>query len=179
MKKAKLVKKTNKKTQKEQIPENNLSMKRIVITFACIALTFVAFYFLTDFLLSKRVSSADSSSNSSSTNTRVIPFSKLLTQSAEKYYVIAAIDEKTEAYERYLSWMSKTYYTIDMTNKVNEVYMGEEEKIGESVKDIRIKETTLFVVEDGKLQDHVSGKEAILKYLEDELDKSAASSSNS
>ncbi len=175
MKKAKI---TKKKEKKEPIPESTLSIKTVAITFLSIAIVFVATYFLTDFLLSRRSKSTDSSSNSATQQTNTIVFSNLLSQSAEKYYVLAMVDEKSEAYERYLSWMSKTYYIVDMSNKVNQVYLGKEEVIGDSIKDIRITDSTLFVVEDGKITNHATGKENILKYLEEEL-KEAAADSNS
>lgn len=166
MKKAKL-KETKKTTPKKNVVEaETMSVKKVVITLAVIVITFVAFYFLTDFLISKRTVKVEESNSNTSTNTKEIPFLNTLKQSQKEYYVFALTDDKDkDVYIKYAGFNSKTYYTVDMTNSMNKTYIGEKTEINEKVKDIRISDSTLFVVKDGKIKEHFTGYDDIVEYL--------------
>lgn len=167
MKKAKL-KETNKNNSKKRTVEEqeSVSAKKVFVTITVILITFGAFYFLTDYLVSKRTSPKVESNSNSTTNTTEISFLDLLKQSEKEYYVFALKNETDEkVYAQYAGYNSKKYYTIDMTTPMNKNHMAEKTSVGDSVKDIRISDTTLFVVKDGKITDHFTGDEEIIEYL--------------
>ncbi len=172
MKKAKIKKQVEKENQQ---PEAIMSGKSAIVLLCSMVIVFVSFYFLTDFLVAGRREKAtpvDTNTNTN-TNTNDISFNQLLKQKEDSYYVFALIDDKIDLYEGYVSEIGETYYEIDMKNAFNKSYIGEETKVGTSTKDIRIADSTLFVIEKGKIKNHYTGKEAIVKYLQESLpDKS-------
>ncbi len=169
MKKAKLKEIKQNNSKKNIVEEQEtFSIKKVVVTFVIIFVTFGAFYFLTDFLISKRTSLETSNSNTNTnTNTNEISFLDILEQSDKEYYVFALTDTKDETiYKRYASFNDKKYYIVDMNDTMNKSHVSDKTSVSNSVKDITIKETTLFVVKDGKISDHFTGTEDIIKYLQ-------------
>lgn len=176
VKKAKLKQKQIPQEMKQQ-PEQLMSGKQAAIMIVVMLVTFLVFYGLTSFLVSKNkqsVNSNTSSNTNSNVNAHEIAFSNLLNQSGDKYYVIAVVpSDATTIYTNYLEQIdSRNYYEINMKDKINQSYMGEKLVVSEKVKDIRISDTTLFVLEKGKIKEHYEGKENILKYLQENLPKS-------
>jgi hypothetical protein len=172
MKKARL---KEKKVKKELETESTMSGKAVAMTFLSLMVIFVAFYFLTEFLISKQTTTTESSdSNSSSNETALnISFSELLKQSDDEYYVFAIMeDDSASFYERYADAIGTTYYEIDMGDVMNKAYVGEETNISEKIKDIKIAESTLFVIEDGKIAENYTGRDNIAEYLQTKLPKS-------
>ncbi len=169
MKKAKL-KEIKQNNSKKTIAETQESIgaKKVIITLVIILITFGTFYFLTDFLISKRIKPEVSNSNTNTnTNTNEISFLDILEQSSKEYYVFALTDTEDEMiYKRYASFNDKKYYIVDMNDTMNKTHVGDKTSVGNSVKDITIKETTLFVVKDGKIKEHFTGSEDIIKYLQ-------------
>lgn len=167
MKKAKL-KEMKKNTSKKNIKETqeSVGVKKAFVTITVILITFGAFYFLTDFLLSKRTTPKVESNSNSTTNTKEIAFLDILKQSSKDYYVFALTDKKDEkVYQQYAGYNSKTYYTVDMTTPMNKNHLADKTSISDSVKDIKISDTTLFVVKDGKIEKHFTGYDDITNYL--------------
>lgn len=166
MKKAKL--KETKKTDSKKViqqTQDTVSVRTALITICTIIVVFVSFYFLTDYLVSKRTKPTNNTSNTN-TNTNVIAFQDLLKKDSKEYYVLAIMDEKDEDYYKlYVRLTGKTNYTIDMNDAMNKSYIGKETSIGEKVKDIKISDSTLFVIKDGKISEHYVGKNKISEYL--------------
>ena len=166
MKKAK-INNSKKNNKKEELVENNeISVRMGVITVVILIVIFVGFYFLTDYLLSKRTNTTVKEPTVT-TNTNDITFTNLLKQKESEYYVLAILEsdkDNTTKYERYAKGLSKVYY-IDMTNSFNKNHIGEETKVGENVKDIVISDTALFHIKGGKIEKYYVGYEDITEYL--------------
>lgn len=161
MKKAKI--NSNKKIDKkeEKIQEEEFSVKKLVIALVSIVVVFVGFYFLTDYLLSKRTSEP----LEPVVNANEITFNNILKQKEKTYYVLAVLPEDKHAnnYSVYTKELSPVY-TIDMKDAFNKSHIGEETKVGDTVKDITISDSALFVIKDGKIDSYYVGHESIQKY---------------
>lgn len=165
MKKARLNNSKKLKDKEEIVGNQMMSAKGIVITLCSMIVIFVAFYFLTSYLLNnipkERVL------NGFSTDTTKIDFNDIYKQDDESYYVLAILedDENESKYEKYLeiSNISPVYY-IDMSNSFNKNHVGEETVVSEKVKDILISDTTLFEVKDGKIESYYVGHDEIKEY---------------
>lgn len=165
MKKAKISnsKKSNKKEEKV-VQNDEINVRVGVISVVIMIVVFVGFYFLTDYLLSKRPSD---NTPVEQENPNVITFNKLLEQKETEYYVLAILEndkDNTSKYKQFVADLPKVYY-IDMSNSFNKNYMAEETVVVESVKDIRISDTVLFHIKSGKIEGHYVGYEGITKYL--------------
>ncbi len=184
VKKAK-IKQTSKNTKKKDIKnssEGMMSGKQIMIMVMVMIVVFATTYILIDLVVSKNRTTSDTNTNSSSnTATNEIAFSKLLKQSEENYYVLAVVpDDTTTIYSTYLSTITSNtnsnntlgkYYTVNMKDSVNKTYIGEETVIKEDVRDIRISDTTLFIIKKGKISKSLTGREEVLAYLKENLPK--------
>ncbi len=171
MKKAKIKAKKNEKEVKEQ-GTGLMDGKSIVIMIVVMALVFVTFYFLTNFLISRNEKPASSSTNSNSEekDSNEIAFSQLLKQSDKTYYVFAILEnDKTTVYTEYADRIGTKYYQINMKDAMNKAYIGEETLIGETAKDIKISDSTLFVIVDGKVDSYYAGKDNIINYLKEKV----------
>ena len=166
MKKAKL--NNNKKNnQKEEVVQNDeISIRMGVITVVIMIVIFVGFYFLTDYLLSKRTNTTVTEPVIEEREDYIV-FNDVLKQKDSEYYVLAVLEsdkDNASKYERYVRSLSKVYY-IDMTNSFNKNHIGDETKVGETVKDIVISDTALFHIKNGKIEGYYIGYEDITKYL--------------
>ncbi len=171
MKKAKIKEQHSKKDIKQV--QEPVGVKSVIVTLAVILITFGSFYLLTDFLVSKRTTKLSDNSNTSS-NTNRTAFLNMLEHSNKEYYVFALTNLNDEAiYQRYVYSAQKSYYVVDMNDTMNKVYMADKTTISESVKDIRISDTTLFVIKDGKITKHFTGYKDITSYLQKQLDVSS------
>ena len=92
MKKAKLnnSKKSNKK-EEELVQNNEISVRLGVITVVILIVVFVGFYFLTDYLLSKRTNTTLEPPTVEA-NPNEIAFNSLLKQKESEYYVLAILE---------------------------------------------------------------------------------------
>lgn len=160
--------------QENKITQDTMSAKAVAITFLSLIIIFVAFYLLTDFLIDNQ-DSQDSNSSTENTTEEVtnISFSQLLKQEDSEYYVFAIVEgEKASFYERYANDIGTTYYEIDMSDSMNLSHLGEETLISNTVKEITISDTTLFLISDGKIEEYYVGQDSIVEYLQQKLPKS-------
>lgn len=176
MKKAKIkttkpIKKTvNKAEPKETITD----VKKLIILSATFLVVFMAFYFLTTAILSNKNNSNNKEKETigREVSEETILLSQLLKQSEDKYFVLAIFedDQMTALYDKYITLYKKTYtdakfYYVDMGDALNKNNIGTENVITSDVRDIKIAEPTLFVVENDKIVTSVSGATSITKYF--------------
>ena len=165
MKKAKI------KTKKEELikGETNGAKFAIIIVIIIVA-TFVGFYYLTSYLLEKGHSNYPYGEEEPKTN--YIAFNNILEQSQKKYYVLALLEPTKENEKLYSMYFSAgediNFYYIDMTEIFNKVYIKEETNISDVIREISIMDTTLFLIEEGKIKDHYVGKEEIIEFLKEQ-----------
>jgi len=178
VKKAK-IKNTKKVESKKNIQQTqeNFSGRTALITICTIVVVFVSFYFLTDYLVSKRTVNKENTNSNTNLNTKNITFQDLLKKSEKEYYVFALMDDKDEDYYTLqVGLTGKTYYKIDMKDTMNKSYISKETIVKDSIRDIRISDTTLFVIKEGKISEHFVGKEKITEYLKKNYKKESSKS---
>lgn len=163
MKKAK-INSNNKKNKKEVVQNEEITVKKVVVVLVAILVIFVGFYFLTDYLISMRTETVQPSEENTTMNE--IAFNNLLKQKDKSYYVLAVLptDENADKFDIYTKQLNPIY-TIDMNDSFNKSHIGSETRIGETVKDIIISDTTLFVIKDGKIEEHYSGYDKIKEFV--------------
>ena len=163
MKKAKINNNT-KKIKEEEVQTESFTVKNIIIVLVTMLVIFVGFYFLTDFLLSKQTTTKNETEEAKENN--VITFNNILNQANKTYYVLAIIpgDKNASKYNIYTDTLTPVY-TIDMNDAFNKSHIGDETVISDSVKDIVISDSTLFIVTDGKIVENYTGFDNIKAYV--------------
>jgi len=99
----------------------------------------------------------------------------LLTQNNKTYYVLAKKqdDNYAQVYEAYLKVYSGTkdsnkVYYIDLDNPLNSNFLNEESNFKiKNIEDIKFKETTLLLIQNGKIKSTYEGKEKITEMLQE------------
>ncbi len=163
MKKARLNGNRQKK-EKEVVTSGAITFKGVIITVISIIIVFGAFYFLTYYLLDNRATTV--LDNTPEDNSNEISFNDLYKQEEDEYHVFAMIEDdiNKDKYNVYTSAI-KNFYTIDMTDVFNKKHLGKEVNVDGPVKDIKINDTTLFVIKDNKLEAYYVGYEEIKEYI--------------
>lgn len=196
MKKAK-IKKQNKKSR-IQNTNNEFSIKYAIITVIIMLIILVGFYFLTEKILKK------TATNNEETQEVVqvrklnnINYSDVDNMVATSYYLLLnkADDENNDSYDLYINSLKYNkfpieFYYIDLSDENNKNLLADEAKL-DDLKDLKVKDTTLVYVSEGKIKETYVGGNSILSYLssffssndtsntdESEDDKSNEDSSN-
>ena len=95
----------------------------------------------------------------------------LLTQSTDEYYVLALeySNNDKDIFDTYISMYKETegslnFYTVDLDSDFNKKYIAENRNFNiNSIKDLKIKDTTLFKIKNSKIVEHIEGNEQIIK----------------
>lgn len=161
----------NKNNQGYTEEDNQKQVKWLLIISIIIAIVFMSFYFLTQYIVEKRTSSHNTV-NKYEFEDESILLSQMLKQKEEEYYVIAIKpnDPLTDQYNSGLvayiqSEDSLPVYYVDMTKAMNKQVLGDETKITDDVRDIRLAETTLFHIKDGEISDSYSGANKVINQI--------------
>lgn len=170
MKKAKLKKQTNKSMIKAS--DNEFSIKYAIITVVIMLLILVGFYFLTEKILKK--TTTDSEERKEVVQVRKlnnINYSDVDNMVATSYYLLVdkADDENNDSYDLYINSLKYNnfpieFYYIDLSDDNNKQLLAEEEKL-DDLKNLKVKDTTLIYVSEGKIKETYVGSNSILSYL--------------
>lgn len=170
MKKAKLKKQTNKSMIKAS--DNEFSIKYAIITVVIMLLILVGFYFLTEKILKK--TATDSEERKEVVQVRKlnnINYSDVDNMVATSYYLLVdkADDENNDSYDLYINSLKYNnfpieFYYIDLSDDNNKQLLAEEEKL-DDLKNLKVKDTTLIYVSEGKIKETYVGSNSILSYL--------------
>jgi hypothetical protein len=192
MKKARIKQQNNKKEEKKVVSEE-FSTKAKVITAIVLVLTLVAFYLLTLKLVKNRTKK-DETSNKVEINVRKdndINYSDIKNIKNTSYYLLIdkADDESNSSYDsqinalKYINNPDEFYY-IDLSKDENKKLLSDKEELKDLDK-LKVKDTTLVYVLDGKIKESYVGSKKILDKLEslfssdDDSNSNKASNSNS
>ncbi len=170
MKKAKLKKQTNKSMIKAS--DNEFSIKYAIITVVIMLLILVGFYFLTEKILKK--TTTDSEEQKEVVQVRKlnnINYSDVDNMVATSYYLLVdkADDENNDSYDLYINSLKYNnfpieFYYIDLSDDNNKQLLADEEKL-DDLKNLKVKDTTLIYVSEGKIKETYVGSNSILSYL--------------
>lgn len=159
----KKIKDTKKKNKKNEVVEEEISVKKVLIVSLILLAIFLAFYGLTAGVLNVR-KDGDKKYNGISSSSNDILVSNLLKQKEDLYYVIAIKDDYKDSYELYTKKLDG-FYNIDLNNALNKNIIGDEINISEDPRDIKINDTTLFVIENKEIKEYFVGHDDVVNKL--------------
>lgn len=170
MKKAKLKKHTNKSMI--QTDNNEISIKYAVITVIIMLIILVGFYFLTEKILKKTTHDQEETQEVVQVRKlNSINYSDVENMVASSYYLLIdkADDENNDSYDLYINSLKYNkfpieFYYIDLADDHNKDLLAKEEKL-DDLKNLKVKDTTLVYVSDGKIKETYVGGNSILSYL--------------
>lgn len=163
MKKIKNAKKKNNKNTKNEIQEQEISIKKILTTSLILLVIFFAFYGITVGVLNLK-NNGDKEYNGINSSSKDILASDLLKQKEDLYYVIAINDNYKDVYELYTKKMD-SFYNIDLNNALNKNIISNKTDISDNPRDIKINDTVLFVIENKQIKEYFVGKDEVVNKL--------------
>ena len=170
MKKAKLKKQVTEKDKTKVQEKFNIKTK--IITAILMLALLVGFYFLTVKILDNRKpDTSDIEDNVDVRKSNDIDYSDVENMVASSYYLLLnkADDSSNDEYDAYINSLKMIgypieFYYIDLSKDVNKEVLSDKEQI-KNLKDLKVKDTTLIYVEDGKIKDTYVGSSKIIEYL--------------
>ncbi len=167
MKKAKL------KVQKpkEEKITNDFSMKKFIITIVVIVLVLIPTYFLADYLVKKKGNNSETQEMVHVRDINTINYDDVQNMVADSYYLLFnnTDDEHNDEYDAYIDVLKYVghpveFYYIDLSKEENKKVVSDKSSL-DDLTNIKVKETTLILVEDGKITETYEGNEKIVDYL--------------
>lgn len=168
MKKARL----NKQVDKKKETKENFTIKTKVITALILLLTLGSFYYLTIKIVDKQ--NKENKKENETIDVRKendINYSDIDNIKDSSYYLLLdkEDDDKNSQYDAYINSLKKSslgleYYYIDLSKDENKKLLGDKEEL-KDLKKLKVKDTTLIFVEDGKVKETYVGSEKILNQL--------------
>jgi len=173
MKKARIKQQNNKKDDKKVVSEG-FSTKAKVITAIVLVVALVGFYLLTLKLVKNRTKK-DETSNKVEINVRKdndINYSDIKNIKNSTYYLLIdkADDKSNSSYDSYINELKyinnpDEFYYIDLSKDENKKLLSDKEELKELDK-LKVKDTTLIYVLDGKIKETYVGSKKILDKLD-------------
>lgn len=188
MKKAKLKKQPEQKIKNKQ---EDFSIKSLVIAIVIICLILGGFYLLTERIVKN--TKDETAPTKEVVNVRKlndIDYSDIEKMVTKNYYLLfdEADDKENEQYDLYINSLKYNnfpleFYYIDLSKDENKDILGDKESL-KDLDEIKVKETTLVYVKDGKISKTYVGSKEIIKYLSsffevEDKDKDTDKKSNS
>lgn len=175
MKKGKIKETQTKKV--ENAPEEKISIKGFFISIIVILVVLTGFYFLTVKIMDIRDSKnkEDEPIKKEVVSVRKlndINYSDLDKMVTNTYFVLfdRADDEKNSEYDLYINTLNTidsfepSFYYIDLSKKENKDLLAKKQNL-KSLKDIKVKDTTLIYVENGEISKKYIGSKEILDFF--------------
>lgn len=152
-------------------------IRKLLIIIGAVCAVMLSFYFITEFVV-KNKKEADNKPDDQINIEPDIQYENILMgslfkQNGSEYYVFAYDEEDilTEIYNQYISTYTKkdghlNVYKVNLSSDYNKGYVAEESYLsGDDVTKIRVKETTLIRIKDGKIYKTYEGYENIKNKL--------------
>lgn len=173
MKKARLIEQNTKKDKKELKTEENFSVKTKVITAVLMFLALVGMYFVTIPLTKNRKANGTSNSNKNINvrKEKTIKYSEISKIKDESYYLFfdKKDDDLNNTYDTYINSLANSnypvnFYYIDLSDDANKGLLGEDEEL-DKLSEIKVKDTTLILVDDKEIKSKYVGQSEVSNYL--------------
>lgn len=173
MKVAKLKDKKIEKNKQVEIPEDEYSIKKIIITLIVLAAVFFLFYFITMLVVKPNKNEKENNNIPVEIDSTLITLNNLLDRKENEYYVLASkSDSKPNYNDIYNSYLSNyknnenslKVYKVDLSDSFNKNYIGET-NITDDLSELKVNEDVLFKIKDKKIDEHFIGSTNILKAL--------------
>lgn len=160
------IKAKKQQTKKENI-SNEITIKRFAIIFTFILVFFLAFYLLTTAILNNRKEKKQSYSNATLVEDyNEILISDMLKQEGDTYYVFVNMEKSNDIYDLYLSKRKDVYY-VNINNALNKTVVSKDLNIDSDPRNIRLNDTTLFVINNGEISNYYVGHNDVMNALKE------------
>lgn len=170
------LKKIKKRVQKKQpvISNDNYQLKNMIIIITIIIIMFMVFYFITTTLIKDDEEVYLEEETSTETQKEKILVGQIFNRSDKEYYVLAykQDDQFINLYETYISEYTSNdnhlnFYKVDLDEGLNKSYISDELNISDDLKELKINDTVLFKIVDGKIDSYYVGNSKIIEYLKE------------
>jgi len=168
-----LIEQNTKKDKKEIKTEENFSVKTKIITTVLMLLALVGMYFVTIPLTKNKKTNGTSNSNKN-INVRkenTIKYSEISKIKDESYYLFfdKKDDDLNNTYDTYINSLANSnyqvnFYYIDLSDEANKDLLGDEQKL-EKLSEIKVKDTTLILVDNKEIKSKYVGQSEVSNYL--------------
>ena len=172
-----ILKKIKKKVikQKPVMTDDSYQFKNLIIIISTILLLIVSFYFITKLVLNNRkVEKEISNVSDVEIQKEKILVGQLLNRNKAEYYVIAYKNDNQfiSLFNTYIEKYSEkedslSFYRIDLDEGLNKNYISDEANISDDLKELKINDTILFKIKEGKIDSYYIGNENVLDYLKE------------
>ena len=178
MKKAKLT--NQEKNVKNEIIEEEYTLKKFIIIVAALLLVFALSYFITTLFVKNNKQIKNNTANSIQIDSDTIIMNHLLDRSENEYYVLAFMPSLynnytssvnyINLYNKYISDYSKKenslkIYKVNLDDALNKNYIGEDSNISTDLKELKVSDEILFKIKDSNIENYYKGSEQIIKAL--------------
>ena len=159
--------KAKKKQVKKENIKNEITMKKFAIISTFILVFFLVFYLLTTAILNNRKEKKQSYSNATLVEDyNEILFSDMLNQEGDTYYVFVNMEKSSDIYDLYLSKRKDVYY-VNINNALNKTVVDKNMIIDSDPRNIKLNDTTLFVINNGEVSNYYVGHKNVLNALKE------------
>lgn len=171
------LKKIKKKTIKQQpvITDESYQFKNLLIIIIVIVVLLVPLYFITKLV----VKNNDEDKTVTNTTEAVIQNEKILVgqlfnRPQSEYYVLAYKSDNKfiTLFDNYISdYTSKedslTFYKINLDEGLNKQYIKDETNISDDLNELKLSDTTLIKIKDGKIENYYIGNDDVVEILKE------------
>lgn len=171
----KLRKIKNKKIkEKPVILEDNYQAKNMFIIIIVIIVLLIPLYFITNLVIKNEKKETVTNNTPVEIQNEKILVGQLLNRSEDEYYVIAykKDNKMISLFNNYINdYKNKennlTFYKIDLDDGLNKGYISDTENISDNLKDLKISDTTLFIIKNKQIDSYYVGNNEVLNYLKE------------
>ena len=171
MKKARLIKQDTKKDKKDLIVNEGFSVTTKVVTAVLMLLALVGMYFVTIPLTKNRKANSNSNTVVNIREENSIKYSEIDKIKEDSYYLFfdKGDDDLNNTYDTYINSLSYNNYTakfyyIDLSDEANKDLLGDKQEL-DKISEIKVKDTTLVLVENGEIKSKYVGQSEVSNYL--------------
>lgn len=170
------MKKIKQKKVKEQpvTLDDNYHAKNMFIIIIIIVVLLVPLYFITTLVIDNNKEEKVVEKTPVTIQSEKILVGQLLNRPNESYYVIAykKDNKMITLFNNYINDYKNNedhleVYKIDLDDGLNKGYIKEETNITDNLKDLKISDTTLFKIVDGKIDNYYVGNENVIDALKE------------
>lgn len=157
------------KTKKNLDDDFKQSTKSIIITVAVVLGVILLFFLFTKKITEKKLNTVEKEKTEASIQYNEILGDNTFTMFPHEYYVLFYDFDGPEAiylnylYSSYASQENKYIYKVDLGNKFNEKFIGEETNSKASkASELKVKEATLIKIQEGKNVSYTEGNAQVI-----------------
>ena len=154
--------------------DDNYQAKNMFIIIIVIIVLLVPLYFITTLVLNNQNTEEIKNNNPVKIQNEKILVGQLLNRKESSYYVIAykKDNKMINLFDNYINDYKKKedylpFYKIDLNDGFNKGYISTTTNITDNLKDMKLSDTTLFKIVDGKIDSYYVGNDKVVEMLKE------------